>query len=361
MFETMKVKSHKGTYKVEINDKINFSFLHPNDFVIVDKNISNLYPKLLFSHPKSKIYEFTAIEENKTVKQCLEIIDVLTTSGFKRNHKIVAIGGGITQDVAGFISSVLYRGVEWQFVPTTLLSQTDSCVGGKTSINYNGAKNILGTFYPPKRILCFTDFLLSLSLEDIKSGIGEMLHYYLIKDTSNAIDLMNHYDEIMVGNRSILLSHITNSLKIKIDIIEKDEFDTGIRKIFNYGHTFGHAIESLTQYKISHGQAVTLGIDIANYVSWKMNLIEEDLYWDLNRIIKKNIPTFSMNDYDIDTYMKYLSQDKKNVDNYIGCIFLKRKNRAELTMVENNKEFKNIISSYFKEATTSEYSKKQQI
>jgi 3-dehydroquinate synthase len=348
----MKIKSYRKDYYVDFVEEISDNLLtnlSENGFLLIDSNIYNLYPCFKNAFDESKTFVVKACEQDKSFEYSHLIIERLVESGFKRNHKLIAVGGGITQDLAGFTSSILYRGVEWVFFPTTLLAQADSCIGSKTSINFGGAKNLIGTFHPPSKIYCFDGFLPTLKEDDIKSGIGEMLHYFLIEDTKLAENLMSQYDQILAGNLSLVSEHTSQSLKIKKKLIEKDEFDAKERKIFNYGHTFGHAIETLTNYSISHGRAVTLGIDLANFISYKLGFIKYELYNKLHKIIYKNIPTFTFKEEELNRYISLLSKDKKNVDKSIGCILLKQENKAELTLISDTDNLKQIIQEYFKQ------------
>lgn len=348
MFKKLTVKSHRGSYDVEIGYQVRASALNPEtDFLIIDKTVYEIFSLLFFRHPEDKIYLLEAKEENKTIDKCLEIVDELVAKGFKKDNRLFAIGGGITQDVSGFVASTLYRGVEWHFMPTTLLAQADSCIGSKTSINYGNIKNLLGTFYPPTKIYSCAEFLATLSEDHIKSGIGEMLHYFLLDDMKAAIELMYFYDDIMHGSYYFLIEFSTLSLEIKKKMVEKDEFDTNQRRVFNYGHTFGHAIESITNYEVSHGQAVTLGMDIANFVSYKLGFIHESLYQALHGIIEKNIPDVTLEEDEIDEYMNLLSKDKKNVGNSVTCILLKGAQTPDVVKIKNDDKFKKIIQEYF--------------
>ena len=336
------IQSYRGQYKVSffktiisLSEKI-----EEDDYLIIDRNVLSMYP--LFEKYTNKIV-VDALESNKNPYYSLEIINTLISSGFKRKNKVVAIGGGIVQDITGFVSSILFRGIDWHFVPTTLLAQADSCIGSKTSLNLGSIKNTLGTFHPPREIYSCSDFLVTLEKKDIKSGIGEMLHYFLIENKKVAIDMMSQYEDL-INNPSLKMGeYIQQSLKIKSKIIEVDEFDTNIRRIFNYGHTFGHAIESITSNLINHGQAVTKGIDIANWVSYKLGHISYDLYLELYKIIEKNIPTFQLDN--IEQYIQILKKDKKNLNKEsIFCILLDGK--TAVTEEIDIDDLKNILESY---------------
>jgi|TARA_R110000796_G_scaffold44505_3_gene108492 3-dehydroquinate synthase len=358
MSDILEIKSYKRQYYVKHIDNLKtVDIILKDDFVIIDKNVYNLYPELKNKLGK-RIYLLEANENNKCLNQAETIIAALVEGGFKKNHRLVAIGGGVTQDVVGFVASVLYRGVEWIFFPTTLLAQADSCIGSKTSINFNGVKNLLGTFYPPSNIYCCREFLTTLSQEDIKSGIGEMLHYFLIYDLEKAEEMMLQYEEITTGQYDLLNKYIKASLAMKKQIIEIDEFDSGVRRLYNYGHTFGHAIETITNYKICHGQAVTLGMDIANFVSYRMNLIEKPLYDRLHSILKSNMPEYEISHDNIDRYMKLLSKDKKNIDNSIVCILPTAEEKVEVKEISDKQTLKNYVNEYF-ERREDEHSKEQ--
>lgn len=294
----IEINSSLGNYRVLFPEQSFDSFLqeiyNPGDVVVVDKNISLKFHGVLFSiesNEKAKDYRSVAV-----------LIDFVLSSGFKKNNKIIAIGGGIIQDICGFVSSILYRGVDWVFFPTTLLSQGDSCIGGKTSINFGRYKNQIGGFYPPSDIFIFGDFLDTLTDDAINSGLGEILHFYMVAGQ------LDYY----VTHMHSYLPLIERSLGIKKYYIEVDEFDKQERLLLNYGHTFGHAIESITDYKIPHGIAVAFGMGISNYVSRSIGYLNsffaDDLIDNLTRkyfYLYKNIV--------IGEYIDLLKQDKKNI------------------------------------------------
>jgi len=344
----LKIKSYKRNYNVSFSTLIpdlKNDFLS-NSFLLIDSNVNDLYPKLS-NYFKDKSFIIESCEENKTLNYCQKIICFLLEKGIKKNFKIIAIGGGIVQDIAGFISSVLFRGIEWFFFPTTLLSQADSCIGSKTSINFMNTKNLLGTFYPPSKIICCTEFLNTLNDDEIKSGIGEILHYYLYDNSDKIMSIVENYD-LFFENKKLLLEHIYESLKIKKTMIENDEFDTGPRRVFNYGHTFGHAIEIISNFDVPHGQAVTLGMDIANFVSLSFGIINVDMYLYFKKILQKNMPNFKLSYSNLDLFMKTLSKDKKNINNSIVCILPYGIGDVRVHEIKNTQELRQIIFDYVK-------------
>tara|TARA_R110002020_G_scaffold269152_4_gene484472 strand:+ start:607 stop:1647 length:1041 start_codon:yes stop_codon:yes gene_type:complete len=339
----LEIKSHRGNYRV-VFDNSDIK-IENSSFVLIDSNVNKLYPSLTFGIDPDKIIIIEASEENKSLEFCKNLISLLLDKGIKKNHKLIAIGGGITQDVTGFVASILYRGIGWLFYPTTLLAQADSCIGSKTSINFLNVKNLVGTFYPPREIICNTEFLNTLDKSEIKSGIGEILHYYIYDGNPKTFEIEKDYDRLLI-DRNLLMTHIQESLKIKKEMIQKDEFDTDQRQIFNYGHTFGHAIEVLSEYKIPHGQAVTLGMDLANYISYSMGFLSFDKFSLLSNVLSKNKPIFNVTEK-IDEYMSLLSKDKKNIDNTIVCILASDFGQLFIHQVTDKQNLRSIILDFF--------------
>ena len=317
------------------------------DFLIIDNKIIKLYSEKLDSYLSN--YQYVGIEATETQKSyqgLIPIIKRLIEKGFTKNCRLVAIGGGITQDVTAFISSIIYRGVKWLYFPTTLLAQGDSCIGSKTSINFEGYKNQMGGFYPPSKIFIYKDFLLSLSQSDIKSGMGEMLHYFIVAGENDFNYFKGLYQKAFTDNiiRSNIIEH---SLEIKKTYIEKDEFDQNIRQVFNYGHSFGHAIESLTNYKIPHGIAVSFGMDMANYISVKMGLLDHSVRDEIRQITKYIWEGYSLSGIDIHAFINALSKDKKNVGNQLGLILNKGYGKIYKQLVTVDKNFIGWVQAYF--------------
>jgi len=322
--EFLDIESHKGVYSVffgsEWLSKMNaadFDDLH----FIVDSKVAELYSKQLnrvLGDPKTILIDAT--ESNKSIEAIIPIFQKLVANNARRNHELVAIGGGVIQDITCFIATVFLRGVNWKFYPTTLLAQTDSCIGSKSSINLSNTKNILGTFHPPKEIYICSEFLDTLEDREIRSGIGEILKVHAINSAKSFDLLANHYDDL-TSNRSLLIEYIGRSLLIKKKYIEVDEFDKGIRNIFNYGHSFGHAIESATKYLIPHGVAVSMGMDMANRIAVLRNLISVDHHHRMHKVLRKNYEAFSKTPMDLDEIISALTKDKKNTASQLSLIF----------------------------------------
>ncbi len=350
MSDSFSVKSNtRDSYQVQFVDNLQVQLEilggRENVIFIIDKNVHKLFHQELKIIENSRLVLIDPSEKFKTIDYSQEIIRTLINTDVRKDDILVAIGGGITQDVVAFISSILFRGVEWRFFPTTLLAQCDSCIGSKSSINFDQFKNLLGTFNPPSEIFIYSGFLNTLSEREIRSGIGEMLHYFFTKGINLAQEIADNFDKLLV-DRSLLKPFIFESLKIKKEIIEIDEFDTSIRHIFNYGHTFGHAIEAITDYKIPHGQAISIGMDLANYISLNKGMITNVQFDEMHSILKRNIPPFKLTKDNIDQYLQALSKDKKNKGGLLGCILTKGAGKVEKIFLNMDDTLRSLMLSY---------------
>lgn len=354
VFEPLKIKSYKGEYQADFHKDISFAFFENASLdryhFIIDKAVATLYSKqleIILNAPSVLLIEAT--ENNKSLEQFPLYVEHLVKNKVRRDHKLIAIGGGIIQDITCFLAATLLRGLNWWFYPTTLLSQADSCIGSKSSINCGGSKNILGTFTPPDKIYIFTEFLTTLSSSDMRSGIGEMLKVHAIKN-ADAFDLITKdYDQLQT-DQEILLKYLRRSLEIKKQIIEQDEFDQNIRNMMNYGHTFGHAIESATEYKIPHGIAVTIGMDMANYIAYEFDHTEKNHFDRMHPILKKNYEDFISHPIPIEPFIFAIAKDKKNIGkSEITAILLDKNAILTKKYIENNAFFQKKCEDYLNE------------
>jgi 3-dehydroquinate synthase len=347
---SFKVKSIIQDYDVQFISDLETSLnnvVQKEDYIIIDSKIKELYHDKLYDTLSSAKHVFiNANEVQKSYQGIIPIITELIESGFRKNHRLIAIGGGIIQDITAFIASIIYRGVEWIFYPTTLLSQCDSCIGSKTSINFGEYKNQIGGFYPPSKIFICSQFIDTLADAELKSGLGEMLHYYIISGKEDFEFYRNSYQKAFL-DKEILSTLIKRSLEIKKGYIEVDEFDKNIRQVFNYGHSFGHAIETLTNYKVPHGIAVSYGMDIANFISVRMGYISDEIRNEIRGVTKYFWSEFPIYDINIDLFIKALSKDKKNVGNKLGLILNKGYGKIFKQMVDADDNFYSWIQEYF--------------
>lgn len=341
----IKIKSSIKDYQVKFYEtKINNFKKNKESIYLIDKNVYQKY-RLLFSKIQRKLI-INSNEKNKSFETLGFYIKQLIRLKVKRSSILIAVGGGIVQDIAAFITSVLFRGMDWIFYPTTLLAQADSCIGSKSSINFYNVKNLVGTYNPPNKVILNINFLKTLSKEEVNSGIGEILKCILISGKKKLLNKKKVIKDLII-KQSRLLNFIKIALNIKKKIIEIDEFDNNIRKVMNYGHSFGHAIEAESKFKIPHGIAITLGMDLANFVSYKYKMISYKDYKEINSLLILNSNKYKNYKPNIKLLIKYLSQDKKNTSsNYLNLILLDN-NFVKLTKIKKNNKFLNTLSSYY--------------
>ncbi len=319
----LEIQSYRGSYTVQFREGI-FSEFSTFDLAkkvfIIDSKVAELYADQLKRVLNSKCcLQIEATEENKSLSQFTSYIEQLASLGIRRGDTLVAVGGGIIQDITCFLAATLFRGLDWIFYPTTLLAQADSCIGSKSSINVGALKNLLGTFTPPKQILIDPLVLKTLTLTELRSGVGEMLKIHIVDGPHSFDQIAADYDRLFMET-SCLLRSIYGSLKIKKKFIEKDEFDCGIRNVLNYGHSFGHAIETATQFAIPHGIAVTLGMDMANDISMRLGITSQKNVDRMRPVLRKNYADFDGFPIPFDLFLTSISKDKKNSHDKLGLI-----------------------------------------
>jgi len=311
--------------------------------VVIDERVAGLYADSLGPFRNDvPVLRVPAIESNKTVDFAQKVILWLLEHDFKRTHLLVAIGGGIVQDLCCFAASILFRGVDWSFHPTTLLAQCDSCIGSKSSINVGTFKNQVGTFFPPTRINVDVTFTRSLDHKDLLSGLGEAIKVHFLDSEQRFGQIFDLYDAA-VTNPEVLERVIVESLRIKKRVIEADEFDRDYRNIMNYGHTFGHALESVTRYSIPHGIAVTVGMGVANYLSERLGYLDRSTRDRMEQLLLKNVGRNHVVVADLDAYWEALGRDKKNVDRDVTCILTRGFGQMFRTKISLSHEIRAII------------------
>ena len=338
----LQVKTRNQKYSIFIGNNIlnKFNKLLKENFinfnqclVVADKNVpKKLINKILNSLPNKKIslHYFAASEKNKNQKSVNKILSILLSKNFNRNDCVISIGGGITGDVSGFAAGIFKRGLKFVNIPTTLLSQVDSSIGGKTGINNKYGKNLIGTFYQPSLVISDINFLKSLPKREIVCGYGEILKHALIADRKFFSFLEKNGSKILNLKSPLIEKTIFHSCSIKKKVVESDEKEIGVRKILNFGHTFAHAYEATLGYskKLNHGEAVILGIKTATKFSLSNNILSKKEF-DLieNHLNKLNLPRNINKFFSIRSLNKILSfmkKDKKNNNNKINLVLLKK-------------------------------------
>jgi 3-dehydroquinate synthase len=273
------IQSNLRDYTVHFHDDASFieGFTRfPQKLFVIDENVWKLHGTgCLAALADSERVIFPVSEELKNLESVMELYDRLMECSAKKNMTLISIGGGIIQDITGFVASTLYRGLNWVFIPTTLLAQADSCIGSKTSLNYKRFKNLIGTFYPPSEVHIFSKFLQTLEKYDFLSGMGEVAKLHIMGGVDTISSFIVVLPALLRRDDAAILLAIRRSLTVKLSYMEGDEFDTGRRNLLNYGHCFGHALETVSGYAIPHGQAVVVGMLVANRIAVKRGLLSE--------------------------------------------------------------------------------------
>lgn len=319
--DTLYIKSKLYDYSVEFVDSFAEklkNFKNPTAYVI-DKKVYALYKREFTDIDSRYIYYLDAVEAKKNMDTVMDIISFWQKSGVRKNWTIICVGGGITQDVTTIASNLFLRNIEWYFFPTTLLSMCDSCIGGKCGINFNGYKNQIGVFYPPHKIFIDTKFIDTLTQDDYINGWGELLKFSL---TSNS----DFFNKLLKEKQYIpckeIAQYIYAGLLVKKAIIEEDEFETDLRRVLNYGHTFGHALEAYSHNEIPHGKGVIWGIDVVNFIAWKRGLISSEYYYQIKSLIKKEFITKEIVIQEPDNLFEIIKTDKKVKGNILNFALL---------------------------------------
>ncbi len=322
---------HSRFKDYSVNFKPNFDFFIPykqetGRLIVADRKVYELYRDTLFTDiPEKDLYLVEAVETNKVVQTALDICEAMTAIPAKRNAHLISVGGGIIQDITGFVANILYRGIRWTFLPTTLLAACDSCIGGKTSLNYKQYKNLLGTFYPPDEIFICTSMFRTLTEQDFKSGLGEVVKFNIMRGQSGLDALEADLDLLLVRDEVTLDHYVHNSLEFKKGYIEQDEFDQGVRIQLNFAHTFGHAFESISNYEIPHGTAVAIGTLVANRISVDRGILDKAQMERIEVILKRVITIQTSADLtDTDSMLQAMRKDKKQISTALTAVLLDR-------------------------------------
>lgn len=345
------VKSSPRPYNVNI--KFSENILHeiqdlldenPKNLLFVDKNVYNLYFTDL-NVKESRVFKAEANEKFKTLNiGVIDLIKFLENNDFTKAEKLIVIGGGVIEDVGAFVGAAFKRGINWVYYPTTLLSMCDSCIGGKTGINHDNTKNLLALFSAPRKVVININFLKTLSEFDIKSGMGEILKLFV---TGGKIFIDLYQECVKNGKIKIFEDYkqlILGALSVKRAIIEDDEFEFCNRKSLNYGHTLGHAIEVLSDYKIPHGQAVIIGMVIVNKLSEIKGYLNEKDYKLTQKLSKELLGTSIIKNVNLSGLDILLKRDKKTEGSFANFVIISALGNTKFVKINIDNELLKLIN-----------------
>lgn len=347
-----------GEYKIYIEKDYSkipeylkrFDNLGKKALIITDDNVRPLYADsvsdiLTKTFETVDIFEIKSGEESKSLAVASELYDFLLKEKYHRNDVIVALGGGVIGDLSGYVAATFLRGMNLIMLPTTLLSMTDSSIGGKCGVNLDSYKNMVGSFKMPIMIYSSVKVLNSLDNRQFASGMAEVLKSALIKNASFYEWLIMNFNEINDKDEDTLIEVIEQTDKIKAAVVMTDPFEKGDRKLLNFGHTLGHAIEKYFDFRMTHGECVTLGMICASHIAYKRQLLSMEEFYEIRDMFVPFDLPISTDSFDIDTVIELTSSDKKAFAHTIDFIVLKKIGKAVIVNDVTKEEMKEALKS----------------
>jgi len=298
--------------------------------VITDSNVNRLYGKMVEERLRQgalpiEIIEIPAGESSKSMGVVLEVATQLLELKASRQCLLIALGGGVVGDLAGFVASIYKRSVPYVQIATTLMAQVDSSVGGKTGIDLQQGKNLLGTFYQPRAVFIDLSFLKTLTDRDFKNGLAEIIKYAIIRDEEMFGLLEAERERVVERQPRLMEDLVVRSCRTKAHIVEQDEKEGGLRRILNFGHTLGHALEAASDYRLSHGEAVAIGTVGASQISQKLDFLDEESYGRIVHLVKQyGLPAEIPRGFNTDELLDFMARDKKVVGTKIYFVLIKK-------------------------------------
>ena len=304
--------------------------------IITDPTVNRLYGDALKQSLTEEGFNVTTLlvpegEDQKSLETAGRLYHELTSCYAERTTPILALGGGVIGDLAGFVAATYLRGVPLVQIPTTLLAQVDSSIGGKVAVDHGQLKNEIGAFYQPRLVIADTDTLRTLPAEELTGGLAEVIKSAAIRNSEFFAFLEKNLDRVKSLDTGALEETVFQSVKIKAEIVEKDERDLGLRSILNYGHTIGHAIESVSDFKVGHGRAVAIGMLAAARISNQMGILDENELVRLKNVIERaGLPT-EMPNLKVEGIIQAMKHDKKVLKDRVRFVLLKSIGDAFIT------------------------------
>ncbi len=298
--------------------------------LITDDNVGKLHGQKFLAGLKdvglnADLLSFPAGEASKNINTVLDIVGKLLKLGADRETCLIALGGGVVGDIVGFIASVFMRSIPYLQIPTTLIAQVDSSIGGKTAIDLPSGKNLLGTFYQPAAVFTDLSFLETLPEKEFDNGLAEIIKYGIIEDEKMFRLLEENMEAVKQKEPALMLKLVENCCRIKKSIVEIDEKEHGLRRILNFGHTLGHALEAISKYKITHGEGVALGMIAAARLSEKMSYLEQSETQRIEALIRATgLSVRIPNSFATDSIISQLRMDKKKKGDIVHFVLLKK-------------------------------------
>lgn len=348
------VNSSSHSYKIIVGENLRFKIHEylPKEYsaimVITDETVAEIYLEDVMDHLSHNRIYHTVIpsgEQSKSIDMYYKLQTEAITNGLDRRSLIIALGGGVVGDLAGFVAATFMRGIDYVQVPTTILAH-DSSVGGKVAINHEKGKNLIGNFYPPQAVIYDVNTLQSLSPSEIRSGYAELVKEALISDHTFFLELMKA--NLASLSNDELVNHIQKGIKVKAKVVEADEKESGVRMFLNLGHTLGHALEAKLGYgALTHGEAVAIGLLFALYVSEETYSIDLPSQTLRDWMVKNHFPV-SLPRINTDDIINIMKLDKKAVNSQIQMVLLEAVGKPTV-MELNDKDISDFLNSFLGE------------
>lgn len=320
--------------------------------IITDSTVEKLYGEEVLKLisgccRKAVLFSIPAGEENKNLDNVKKAYEFLIKEGFGRKDMLLALGGGVIGDMTGFIAATYLRGVDFVQIPTTLLAQADSSIGGKTGVDFDGYKNMVGAFKMPRLVYMNISTLKTLEERQFFSGFAEIMKHGLIKDEAYYIWLIDKMYEICERDTDVLSEMVQRSCAIKKQVVEKDPLEKGERALLNFGHTIGHAIEKARNFTLYHGECVALGAVAAAYISYKRGMLGMEEYYEIrDMFVPFNLP-ISVEDIVPKEITRLTRSDKKAEDGHIKFVLLKKIGKAVIDTTVTEQEITDAVKEIY--------------
>lgn len=322
---------------------------NPNNILLIDEHVWSLYGKEIRCNAEN-LFKAPATESFKQLEGVMQLYDYLHQRQFTKGETLVVVGGGIIQDIGAYVGATYKRGIRWVYFPTTLLAMSDSCIGGKAGVNYQGAKNQLALFSSPSSVIINSAFLKTLEKKEIQSGLGEILKLFI----TGGMELLEQYpyylNQVSIGHHDYFKPLILGALAVKKAVIERDEFEQNIRKGLNYGHTLGHVIESISHYAIPHGIAVVVGMMLMNEMNCILGNLSRQTSSEINQLglslLNEELLDL-LQRLDLSQLTVRVRQDKKVIGNNITLIMLNAPGKLDFVSTKIDESFSNAITQSF--------------
>ncbi|HKM21057.1 MAG TPA: 3-dehydroquinate synthase [Lachnospiraceae bacterium] len=328
--------------------------------IVTDSNVEKLYAEEIKSllqplFSEVFVYSFEAGEQQKNIMTAIDLFSYLIEKNVNRSDMLLALGGGVVGDLTGFVAATYMRGIRFIQVPTTLLSQVDSSIGGKTGVDCKQYKNMVGAFWMPCLVYMNTSVLQTLPIREFSAGMGEVMKSALIKDADYYEWLISNFNEINNQEQEVLEEMIYRCCLIKKRVVEKDPTEQGERALLNFGHTLGHAIETSKGFTLLHGECVALGCVAAAYISWKKELLSMEEYYEIRDMFVPFGLPISIEDINPEQIVKLTASDKKAESGHIKFILLKKIGKAVIDTSVTEEEMLSAINEiYYKEESAND-------